>query len=149
MPGERRRRDVHVPTARPRVPARELTIRFVRSSGAGGQNVNKVNTKAVLRWPVAASRAIPADVRQRFVERYATRITTDGELVLSSDRHRDQGRNVADCLAKLDAMLDAVATPPRPRKKTRPSRGAVERRLEEKRAVSDKKRQRRAGPSDL
>lgn len=128
-----------------RVPARELEITFARSSGAGGQNVNKVNTKAVLRWPVSTSRAIPADVRARFVERFATRITTAGELLLSSDRHRDQGRNVADCLAKLDAMLEAVATPPRPRRKTRPSRGSVERRLEQKRAHSEKKRARGTG----
>jgi ribosome-associated protein len=130
------------------VPARELTIRFVRSSGAGGQNVNKVNTKAVLRWPAATSDALPRDVRARFVERFASRLTTEGELVLSSDRHRDQGRNVADCLAKLDAMLDAVATPPKPRKKTRPTRGAVERRLTAKRAQSDKKRQRASGTRD-
>jgi ribosome-associated protein len=128
-----------------RVPARELEITFARSSGAGGQNVNKVNTKAVLRWPVSTSRAIPADVRARFVERFATRITTAGDLLLSSDRHRDQGRNVADCLAKLDAMLEAVATPPRPRRRTRPTRGSVERRLEEKRAQSEKKRARGTG----
>src|SRR5690606_17989279 len=100
------------------------------------------NTKAVLRWPVATSRALPEDVRQRFLERWASRITSDGEIVLTSDRHRDQGRNVADCIGKLDAMLDAVATPPRPRKKTRPSRSAVERRLQEKRAQSEKKRRR-------
>ena len=128
--------------ARLRVPARELTIRFVRSSGAGGQNVNKVNTKAVLRWPASSSRALPADVRARFAERFANRLTVEGEIVLTSDRHRDQGRNVADCLAKLDAMIDAVATPPKPRKKTRPTRGAVERRLEGKRVRADKKRQR-------
>jgi ribosome-associated protein len=131
--------------ARLRVPARELTIRFVRSSGAGGQNVNKVSTKAVLRWPVLASRSLPADVRARFVERFANRITVGGDLVLSSDRHRDQGRNVADCLGKLEAMIDAVATPPRPRRKTRPSRGAVERRLEDKHAHAAKKRRRGAG----
>lgn len=130
---------------RPRVPARELTIRFVRSSGAGGQNVNKVSTKAVLRWPVLASRALAADQRARFAERWATRITVDGDLVVTSDRYRDQGRNVADCLAKLDAMLDAVATPPRPRRKTRPSRGAIERRLEDKRAQADKKKLRGRG----
>jgi len=130
--------------ARLRVPVRELTIRFVRSSGAGGQNVNKVNTKAVLRWPVTASRALPDDVRERFLDRFASRVTVDGEVVLTSDRHRDQGRNVADCLDKLGAMLDAVARPPRPRKKTRPSRGAVERRLQDKRAQADKKRRRTA-----
>ena len=128
-----------------RVPARELAITFARSSGAGGQNDNKVNTKAILRWTVRTSRAIPADVRARFVERFATRITTAGELLLSSDRHRDQGRNVADCLAKLDAMLEAVATPPRPRRRTRPSRGSVERRLEQKRAQSEKKKLRGRG----
>jgi ribosome-associated protein len=127
-----------------RIPARELTIRFVRSSGAGGQNVNKVNTKAVLRWPVVASRALPDDVRARFLERFASRITGDGEVVLTSDRHRDQGRNVADCVDKLAAMVDAVAEAPRPRKRTRPSRTAVERRLQDKRALSEKKRRRAA-----
>jgi len=137
------------PSSAPRlaVPARELTITFARSSGAGGQNVNKVSSKAVLRWPVHASRAIPDDVRTRFAERFATRITTAGDLVLTCDRHRDQGRNVAECIARLNAMLDAVATPPRPRKKTRPRRAAVERRLANKRAQSERKAARRApGP---
>ncbi|MEI8359551.1 MAG: alternative ribosome rescue aminoacyl-tRNA hydrolase ArfB, partial [Deltaproteobacteria bacterium] len=96
----------------PMVPPRELEIRFVRSSGAGGQNVNKVNTKAVLRWPVASSAALPSDVHARFLERFATRITLAGDVVLSSDRYRDQGRNVADCLEKLRAMIAAVASAP-------------------------------------
>ncbi len=125
------------------VPVRELTIRFARSSGPGGQNVNKASSKAVLRWPVAASRAVPEDVRRRFTERFASRITRGGELVLSSDRHRDQGRNVAELIARLAAMLDAVATPPRPRRKTRPPRAAAEERLAEKRARSERKRERR------
>jgi ribosome-associated protein len=129
----------------PMVPPRELEIRFVRSSGAGGQNVNKVNTKAVLRWPVASSAALPSDVHARFLERFATRITLAGDIVLSSDRYRDQGRNVADCLEKLRAMIAAVASAPRPRKPTRPGRGARERRLADKKARGATKRLRAGG----
>lgn len=142
---ERRRGDGR---AAPRVPVRELTISFVRSSGAGGQNVNKVNTKAVLRWPVRSSRALPADVRERFLARFASRITSEGELVVTSDRHRDQGRNVADCVEKVGAMLEAVARPSTPRKKTRPGAAAVERRLQEKRARAAVKRLRGAPSSE-
>lgn len=134
-------------TAPPAIPLRELEIRFVRSSGAGGQNVNKVSTKAVLRWAVAGSKALAPDLRARFVERFATRITVRGDLVLTSDRYRDQGRNAADCLEKLRAMLAAVAVPPRPRKATRPSRATRERRLAEKRARGERKRS-RASPAD-
>src|SRR5262245_37779543 len=83
------------------MPEAEFELSFVRSSGPGGQNVNKVNSKAVLRWNVAASSSLPADVRQRFLERYARRITGEGELVLTSQRFRDQGRNTIDVLEKL------------------------------------------------
>jgi ribosome-associated protein len=127
------------------VPLRELEIRFVRSSGPGGQNVNKVNSKAVLRWEVGASRALSAGVRERFLERYAHRITREGEIVLSSDRYRDQGRNAADCVAKLQALVTAVATPPRTRKATRPTRAARERRLGDKHRRAAVK-QRRGAP---
>jgi ribosome-associated protein len=130
------------------IPLREIEIRFVRSSGAGGQNINKVNSKAVLRWNVAASRALQADRRQRFVARFANRLTRDGDLVLTSDRYRDQGRNVADCLEKLRAMLDAVARPPKPRRPTRPTSGSVQRRLDVKHAKAEKKRTRSAVRSE-
>ena len=123
-------------------PLREVEIRFVRSSGPGGQNVNKVSTKAVLRWPVASSRALPAAVRERFLARFGRRVTKDGDLILTSDRFRDQGRNAADCVAKLQAMIDAVADEPRPRRATRPSRAAKERRLAEKHRHAETKRAR-------
>ena len=123
----------------------EFTFTFVRSSGPGGQNVNKVNSKAVLRWPVMQSAALPAEVRQRFVARFGRRLTGEGELVLSSQRYRDQGRNVADCLEKLKAMLVAVAARPVVRKPTKPTRGSITRRLEHKGRTSHKKQQRR-GP---
>lgn len=126
------------------MPRSELRFDFARSSGPGGQNVNKVESKAVLRWDVSASRALPAALLARFRTRYARRIRADGVLVLASQRHRTRERNVADCLAKLEAMLAAVATPPKPRKPTRPSRAAKERRIAEKRARSRRKAERRA-----
>ncbi len=125
------------------IPLTELNFSFARSGGPGGQNVNKVNTKATLRWAVAVSPSLPEGVRQRFLEKYKRRITTDGELVLSSQRFRDQGRNVADCLDKLRELLLEVATPPKRRKKTKPSRAARERRLQQKSRQSEKKQRRR------
>ena len=134
--------------SRIRIPLREFDFSFARSSGAGGQNVNKVNTKATLRWAVAHSPSLAQGVRERFLARYRRRITVEGELVLTSQRFRDQGRNVADCLEKLRAMLAEVEHAPRPRKKSRPSRAARERRLTEKRATGEKKRRRQKPPAD-
>ncbi len=126
-----------------RIPLREFSFQFVRSSGPGGQNVNKLNTKVVLRWSVAGSPSLPEDIRERFRARFANRITSEGELVLSSDRFRTRERNTEDCLEKLAAMLREVASPPRARKPTRVSRGARERRMQEKRTQGEKKRDRR------
>jgi ribosome-associated protein len=130
--------------SRIRVPASELKFTFVRSSGPGGQNVNKVASKASLRWNVAASEALPEDARTRFLERYAGRITATGDVLITSQRYRDQGRNVADALEKLRAMIASVARPPKSRKPTRPSRAAAARRLQTKRAHSKKKQARRS-----
>jgi ribosome-associated protein len=126
------------------LPLREVRFSFVRSSGPGGQNVNKLATKAVLRWDVARSPSLPEDVRARFLERFRRRVGAGGELVLASQRYRMRERNVADCIAKLRAMLDEVAAPPRPRRPTRPTRAARERRLSEKRARARTKAGRRA-----
>ena len=108
--------------------------------------MNKTASKATLRWDPFASRALPADVRERFARAYANRLTGEGELVLHGQRYRDQARNAADCVAKLAEMLRAVARPKRARRPTRPSRGSVERRLGEKKRRSEAKRERR-GPS--
>ncbi|MEE9274666.1 MAG: alternative ribosome rescue aminoacyl-tRNA hydrolase ArfB [bacterium] len=125
-----------------RIPLRELRFQFARSSGAGGQNVNKVNTKAILRWAAARSPSLPEDVRERFLARNRRRITREGELVLASQRFRDQGRNVADCLEKLRGLIAAVAAAPAKRTPTKPGRAARERRLRDKRAQSEKKKRR-------
>jgi ribosome-associated protein len=130
------------------IPRRELRFSFVRSSGPGGQNVNKVASKAVLRWAVAASASISQEVRSRFLARYGRRINDRGELVLSSQRYRDQAKNVADCLEKLRTLLLSVAKAPRARKKTRPTKASREARLSEKRATGEKKRRRRPPPAE-
>lgn len=124
------------------IPRSELHFSFVRSSGPGGQNVNKVNSKAQLRWSVTGSSSLPEDVRGRLVSRFARRINDRGEIVITSQRYRDQARNVGDCLTKLREMLAAVATPAKRRKKTRTPRAATESRLRDKRAKADKKRSR-------
>jgi ribosome-associated protein len=90
------------------VPRRELRFTFVRSSGPGGQNVNKVASKAVLRWAVRGSQSIPDAVRDRLLTRSARQINDRGELVLTSQRYRDQSRNVDDCLEKLRNLILAA-----------------------------------------
>jgi ribosome-associated protein len=126
----------------------ELRFSFVRSSGPGGQNVNKVASKAVLRWSVVTSQAIPDDVRSRLLARCARRINDRGELILTSQRYRDQSKNVTDCLEKLRDLIAAAARTPRPRKRTRPTRASREARLGQKRATAEKKRRRSPPPLD-
>ncbi len=122
------------------VPLTEFEFSFSRSSGPGGQNVNKVNTKVTLHWPITSSPSVPEDVRARFVAKFRRRINNKGQLVVISQRFRDQGRNVGDCLAKLREMLSSVATAPKARKATRPSRASRERRLQAKQRIGEKKR---------
>lgn len=127
---------------RVRIPLDEFTFTYVRSSGPGGQNVNKVSTKARLEWDVVASPSLPDDVRERFLQRYRRRISSAGVLGITSQRYRDRSRNVDDCLEKLRALLTEVLAAPKPRKKTRPTRGSQERRLAEKRRRSQRKQSR-------
>lgn len=115
------------------IPDGELRWSYARSGGPGGQNVNKVASKAVLRWDVTANTGLPEEVRLRLREQQRGRITTAGELVLTSERFRDQERNRQDCLEKLREMVRQAAIRPRKRRPTRPTRGSQERRLQAKR----------------
>jgi ribosome-associated protein len=116
-----------------RIPEDEFSWSFVRSGGPGGQNVNKVASKAVLRWNVLASPHVPADVKARLQQQQRHRITGEGDFLLSSQRYRDQERNRLDCLDKLRAFVLQATVVPKVRKKTKASRASKERRLAAKR----------------
>lgn len=123
-----------------RVPRSEITMAFSRSSGAGGQNVNKVNSKAEVRWDIASSDSVPQDVLGRFLSRYRNRLDAEGLVLVTSERHRDRERNVEDAVEKIEEWVQSVWDKPKPRIKTKPSKGAKRRRVKEKRHDGDKKK---------
>jgi ribosome-associated protein len=117
----------------------EIRFSFVRSSGPGGQNVNKVASKAVLRWQVATSPSIPDHLRARLVGQLGRRMNDRGELVLTSQRYRDQSKNIDDCLQKLSDLVAAAVKLRKRRKKTALPRSAREARLKQKRSTGERK----------
>lgn len=125
------------------IPDGELEWSYARSGGPGGQNVNKVSSKAVLRWSMAASTAIADDVKTRLRATFPSRVTADGDVVISSQQYRDQERNREACVTKLVEMVRQVLVRPRPRRLTRPTKGSKERRLAEKKRRSQQKQARR------
>jgi len=132
-----------------RIPQSELRFSFDRSPGPGGQNVNKVNTRAELRFDVEGSPSLSDGQRQRLRERLRTRLVGDGTVIVRSSRYRSQGRNRQDCLDKLAHLLaEALRPPPPKRRPTRPGRAAVARRLDHKRRQAGKKQNRRRPPLD-
>src|SRR4051812_9292226 len=121
------------------IPRSEIRFSFVRSSGPGGQNVNKVASKAVLRWNVSTSPSIPDHLRARVVGQLGRRMNDRGELVLTSQRYRDQLKNIDDCIQKLSDLVAAAVKVRKKRKKTAPPRSAREARLKQKRSTGERK----------
>ena len=121
----------------------EFEWRFVRASGPGGQNVNKLATAAELRWDLRRSLCLPYAVRLRLETLAGSRLTAEGVLIIQAQRHRTQERNRGDALERLVELVKQAAIPPTPRKKTRPTRASKRRRLEGKRRESKKKNLRR------
>jgi len=124
----------------------EISESFIRASGPGGQNVNKLSTAVQLRFDVRRSPSLPNDVAVRLMRLAGKRVTKDGVLVIIAQSHRTQERNRADARERLYELIREAATPPVPRRPTRPTRASKERRIESKKRRATTKGLRRARP---
>lgn len=128
------------------IPDEEIEFTYARSSGPGGQNVNKVASKAQMRWKLPQSSVVlPFGTVERMRASFPSRFTTEGEVILQSQSFRDQERNRGDCLEKLAEMIRDCLQAPRARKKTKPTYGSQLRRMEEKKRQSVRKQNRKTG----
>jgi len=134
-----------VVTPRLTIPGGELSIAFARSGGPGGQNVNKVASKVDLRWNPARSSALGDDDRAWLLERLGSRLTTDGTLIVTSTKTRDQIQNRDDATSKLTLIVRSALERPKKRRETKVSKGAKRRRVADKRHHAEIKRNRRGG----
>ncbi len=134
-------------TAKITLDEREIEENFVRASGPGGQNVNKLSTAVQLRFDVRHSPSLPGEVRDRLERLAGSRLTRDGVLVIAAQRHRTQARNRQDALDRLIDLIRQAAIAPVKRRPTRPTKASRERRIEGKKRRAGIKRLRRSRPA--
>jgi ribosome-associated protein len=130
------------------VPEEDLELSYVRSSGPGGQNVNKVSTKVELRFKLSQSAALSMAQKRRLKATFSGHVTRGGDFVLSSDRFRSQVRNQEDVLDRLARMIRKIRVPAKRRVATKPTRASQQRRVQEKRQRGELKRMRRGSDVD-
>jgi len=127
------------------IPETEILVDFARSSGPGGQNVNKRDTKAIARWKVGATAAFSPEEQARIRAFAGGRLNGEDEIVIAAEDERSQSRNRETAIARLQEIVHRALAPVKPRKKTRPSRSSKEQRLESKRRTGERKASRRGG----
>ncbi len=118
---------------------REIQFTFIRSPGPGGQNVNKLATTAVLRFNLPTSTSFSETTRHRLCHALQSRLTQEGDLIIKASRHRTQERNRQDALERLTELLQHAAVPPKPRRKTKPTKSSVQKRLTKKKILGERK----------
>lgn len=121
------------------IPFAEMDFTYARSRGPGGQNVNRTNSAAILRWNLWASQALNADTKERLAIKLQSKLTVDGDLIIRSEVHRDQDQNRSECIRKLHETLQKALFVPKKRVATKPTRSSQRKRVDEKKRNSEVK----------